>query len=290
MDQLTGGVFRAGRFTVRLQTSLTALTDAVAEMYAEAEQETAEFADFTVRVAPASGLRRWYRPQAVFSMNGARPFAPLPLRHAYPLLEWGLNWCVSQHCNEYLIIHAAVLEKAGRALVLPGTPGAGKSTLAALLSGLGGWRLLSDELTLVGLDKPEIHPNPRPISLKNQSIEILRRELPHAVLSTPVNDTLKGTVAQLRLKPTCVAAYARPALPGFVVFPSYSPSAEVELIRVPRGEAFLRMADNAFNYSILGEVGFRALARLLDHSDCFEYPNRGDVDRALRDMDSLLDA
>ena len=68
------------------------------------------------------------------------------------MLEWGLNWCVAGHAHQYLMLHAAALERNGRAVILPGDPGAGKSTLTAALM-LSGWRLLSDEITLVDRER-----------------------------------------------------------------------------------------------------------------------------------------
>lgn len=285
-----GLMFRAGRFTVRLHTPWSQLLEGVQRMYADSLDARGPFADFTVQVRPPGGLRRWYRPQALFSLNGARPFAPLPREQAYPLLEWGLNWCVSSHCHQYLIIHAAVVEKHGRALILPGSPGAGKSTLTALLTGLGGWRLLSDELTLVALDTGELHANPRPVSLKNASIDLVRREMPGAVLSPPVRDTLKGTVAHLQPGRDSQARWQEPATPAWVIFPRFAPEVTTALRRLPRGEAFIRMADNAFNYAIHGPRGFVALTRLLDRCDCFELPNDGSVDTLLSLLDRLHQA
>ena len=281
--------FSAGRFTVRLISPLDSLIDAVKLMYGDCELLDVEFADFTVRVEPPPGLRRWYRPQVRFSLNGSEPFSPLPRAHAYPLLEWGLNWCVSQHCHQYLIIHAAVLEKQGRALILPGVPGAGKSTLTAILSGRGGWRLLSDELALVQVSSGLLHPNPRPVSLKNTSIDIVRQAVPDAIFSAPVRDTLKGTVAHMRPSPDSLLRADEPAVPGLIVFPRYGSGQVAKLTRLGRGEAFMKMADNSFNYSILGVSGFETMAGLLDRCDCFEYPNGGDIDRALTDMDALID-
>lgn len=283
-----GVVLRAGRFSVRLLSPLASVAAGVHSLYADSEWLDTAFADFTVRVQPASGLRRWYRPQALFSLNGALPFAPLPLAHAYPLLEWGLNWCVSNHCHQYLIVHAAVVEKHGKALILPGTPGAGKSTLCALLTTRGGWRLLSDELTLIDLASGLVHPNPRPVSLKNASIGVVRREVPEAVLSPAVRDTLKGTVAHLRPPGDSIKRVDEPAFPALIVFPRFVEGVEGRLSPLVKGEAFMRMADNAFNYSILGAVAFRALAALVDRSDCFEFSYGGDVDEALVAMDSLV--
>ncbi len=283
-----GLVFQAGRFNIRLHTRIPAVLKSLQLMYADQNLVDEPFADFTVRVTRGSGIRCCYHPQSVFSLNGARPFAPLPLAHAFPLLEWGLNWCVSQHCHQYLVIHAAVVEKHGRALILPGLPGSGKSTLSAALTGRGGWRLLSDELTLIDPKTGCVHANPRPISLKNASIERIRSYLPQAVLSPPVHDTVKGTVAHLRPPRESVLAQTNDAIPGAIVFPRFEKGAKLQLSEIGQGDTFMRMADNAFNYSILGAVAFRALTTLVEKSLCREFVYGGDLDSALECMESLV--
>lgn len=288
-DARMGGLqFRAGRFVVRLYTPLAWVVEVVQRMYAECERLNQPFSDFTIRLVRGRGLHRWYRPQARFALDRQFPFAPLPLAHAYPLLEWGLNWCVYQHCHQYLIIHAAVVEKNGRALILPGVPGAGKSTLTAFLTGRGGWRLLSDELALIDLENGLLHPNPRPISLKNASIDLVRRGLPGCELSPLVRDTLKGTVAHLRPTAQSIARTNTPARPSLIVFPRYAPDTVTALEPLPQGEAFMHMADNAFNYGILGETAFHALARVVGQSRCYMFPNSGDVDQTLALMDERI--
>ena len=69
------------------------------------------------------------------------PFQPLPAYMALPALEWGINWCVANRANQYLMLHSAVVEKRGSAIVFPAWPGHGKTTLCAGLM-LSGWRLL----------------------------------------------------------------------------------------------------------------------------------------------------
>ena len=54
--------------------------------------------------------------------------------------------------KRYLLLHAATVEKDGRALIMTGESGAGKSTLAALL-GERGWRLMGDEFALLDMDE-----------------------------------------------------------------------------------------------------------------------------------------
>ncbi|HEY9145854.1 MAG TPA: HprK-related kinase A, partial [Thiobacillus sp.] len=167
--QLAGdGVWlRTGPFSLRIRSRLPRVAEGLAELYGQFEVRSSHqaFADFHVELNPPSRLRRWFRPQVNFSFDGAQPFKPLPLDQAYPMLEWGLNWCVSMHAHHYLIIHAAVVEKNGLAAILPAPPGSGKSTLTAGLV-LSGWRLLSDELTLIDRKTGLLHALPRPVSLK----------------------------------------------------------------------------------------------------------------------------
>jgi HprK-related kinase A len=82
------------------------------------------------------------------------------------MLEWGMNWCIASHMHYYLMLHAAVLERDGHALIMPGDPGAGKSTLTAALM-LDGWRLLSDEIALIDRNDGLLYGLARPVSLKN---------------------------------------------------------------------------------------------------------------------------
>ncbi len=135
------------------------------------------------------------------------------------MLEWGLNWCVSAHCHQYLIFHAAVIEKSGRALILPAPPGSGKSTLCAGLVNRG-WRLLSDELTLIDIASCGVVPLPRPVSLKNASIDVIRAYAPAAAIGAACarhDEGFRGPHA--RRPPTACAAGWRPRAPDGSCFP-----------------------------------------------------------------------
>ncbi|MDD5297812.1 MAG: HprK-related kinase A [Rhodocyclaceae bacterium] len=262
---------RVGAYLFRIHSPLEPVARGLALMYPDYPlAPEGEFADFPVRVMPGRFLRRWLQPQARFLANGHLPFKPMPTCQALPLLEWGLNWCVSNKVFDRLVIHSAVLERKGLALLLPGSPGAGKSTLCAALA-YSGWRLLSDELTLADLGVPRVYPLPRPISLKNRSIGILKEYAPGAVCSEPVHDTSKGSVALMRAPADSVARALEPALPRWVVFPRYVAGASSDLRPLSRGIAFMRLAEQGFNYGLLGRAGFDALSDLVDGCDCHEF-------------------
>jgi HprK-related kinase A len=280
---------RTGPFSLRIRSRVPSVAEGLADLYGQFEvrhpRET--FADFHVSVNAPTPLRRWVRPQVDFSFDGNLPFKPLPYDQAYPMLEWGLNWCVSMHAHQYLIIHAAVVEKNGGAAILPAPPGSGKSTLTAALV-LSGWRLLSDELALIDRKSGLIHPLPRPVSLKNQSIPLIRSFSAEAFINRPSHDTAKGTVAHMRPPKESVRRQHDPAQPAWVIFPKWAAGAATSLTPRSAAQTFMFLAQNAFNYSHLGADGFRVGTRLIDQVACYDFAY-SQLDEAIRVFDRLAD-
>jgi hypothetical protein len=289
--QLAGaGIWmRTGPFSLRLQSRIPFVAEGLVELYGQFEVRNAHeaFADFHVSVNPPASLRRWLRPQAAFSFDGMQPFKPLPRDQAFPMLEWGLNWCVSTQAHQYLIIHAAVVEKNGLAAILPAPPGSGKSTLTAGLV-LSGWRLLSDELTLIDRKTGLIQPLPRPVSLKNQSIDVIRQFSPDAYINRASHDTVKGTVAHMRPPRASVLRQYETARPGWVIFPKWEAGAPATLTPRSRAQTFMFLAQNAFNYSHLGADGFRVGTALIDQAACYDF-RYGALDEAIATFDGLAE-
>jgi len=265
----TGLNLQTGQFSISIKSPLERVANGVSLIYADYQVSDSEFSDFHVSITRGKGLRGWIRPQVLFNCDGYSPFKPLPIDQAFPLLEWGLNWCVSSHANSYLIIHAAVVERNGFAAVLPAPPGSGKSTLCAALVHHG-WRLLSDELTLIRLDSSLVEPLPRPVSLKNRSIEVIKNFVPSAVFSPSVHDTVKGTVAHMKPSTTSVVRSSELAKIGWIIFPKYQAESPTLIKPISKGSAFMRVADNAFNYGLLGAQAFRVLSSVMDDAEAID--------------------
>ncbi len=255
------------RFLIRSNTGL--LSRPLHLLYQDyvLETEPSGFYDFRVNVL--KGRENLVGKQIVeFDWEGSSPFPPLPLPHAHPLFEWGLNWCIATASGAHTVIHSAVVERNGMALVLPGQPGSGKSTLCAALV-LRGWRLLSDELTIVSQSSGCVQPVPRPISLKNQSIDVIQQNFPAAVMTDPVSDTHKGRIAYVRApaESTCAALLAVPI--GYVLLPKFQAGAQLVSEPLSRATALTELMEHTFNVGLMGASGFEALAHAISNAKCY---------------------
>lgn len=280
-------LLRMPPFVVRIRSPLPALHAHLQRFYADYPvAEPDAFADFDIEIAPGRGLRRW--TQSRFLLDAQEPFLPLAAAHAGAFLEWGLNWAVAQRSLGQLVMHAAVLERGGRALMLPGFPGAGKSTLCASLAFLRDWRLFSDELTLFDLQTGLVQPHPRPISLKNASIERVAA-MPGARLGPIARGTRKGDIAHAAPPTSALARADEAAAVAWVVFPRFERGAESQIEEISRVEAFALIAEQSFNRDRLGEPGFRGLCQLLDGARCFQV-RYGSTEQGLAVIDEVCSA
>lgn len=266
-----GLVIKTGPFHFRIKSEIPAVSVGLILLYADYPVINCQnFADFTVSLTRSGGFRRFWRPQVNFIHDGERPFAPLPVAQSFPLLEWAMNWCISTHAHHYLTLHAAVMEREGRAVIMPAPPGSGKSTLCAALVNRG-WRLLSDEMTLISVADGMIAPLGRPISLKNQSLALIEQFVSGAVFSQVTHDTLKGSVGHLKVSTDDVGQLERRARPRWVVFPKYVPDSNAELSVRSKANSMLELGRNSFNYTLLGLTGFELLSDLITASDCYDF-------------------
>lgn len=219
------------------------------------------WADLHIDIERQTGWRRWIRPQIRFRCDGQQPFDPFPADTPLPLLEWGGNWLIGRRMNDHLLFHAGVLERDGLALLMPATPGSGKSTLSAALS-LRGWRLLSDEFGALDCRTDRFRAVLKPVALKNESIDVIRRWSPDAAIGPEFPKTRKGTVAHLSATSDAVNRRHETARPGAVVLPRWEAGSPTRWQRIDAEAVFRSLAFNAFNYAVVAEDAFRAAIRL----------------------------
>lgn len=235
--------------------------------------------------------RRWKyfplpRRTVRFLVDGRAPHADMPLYQAPAVLEWGINLVIALRYHCFLMLHAAVVERDGLALVLPAAPGSGKTTLCAALIHRG-WRLLSDEFGLVRPGTIDFLPIPRPMPLKNESIPLLATFAPESRWGPVIPNTRKGTIRHLCPSRADIDRSDTPAPLRWIVFPQWRADATLDLQPVSPAEGFARIASNAFNYEMLGHEGFRTVRSLVNASSCFtlEYSR---LDDAIDAMDAMV--
>ena len=253
-------------------------------LYADYPKPRDGIPDFTVRLFAARPWRRIMRPAVMIGGDFVLPeAAPLPLAQGLLAAEMGMNLQMALGQRRYLLLHASVVERDGRALVMTGISGAGKSTLAALLSRRG-WRLMGDEFALVDPETGLIHPFPRLVSLKNAAIGVVESAVPDARFGPLLAGTPKGDIRHLVPDAQAIATMDVPAELALVLFPRFGfEAAERE---VAPSEVFVRLTQASTNYVALGERGFDALTRIVQTvpARAIDYP---DTDSAIAQVEAL---
>ncbi len=274
-------------FVVRVRSTLPFFADQLHALYRDFRlAPTAGYADVDARLVRVPGWRARLRPEVQFVVDGVTPFEPFPLAHALPMFEWGVNWVFSHRMHERLLLHAAVVERGGRAVLLPAWPGSGKSTLAVSLM-MRGWRFLSDEFGVATLGEARVHPFVRPAALKNASIDVMRAFAPDGYIGPVFRGTRKGDVAHVRPSADSVARAHESAAIAAIVFPDFQAGAPATLQALEPATAFLKLAGNSFNYEIVGERAFRTVAAIVRRAPC-RMLRYGDLDAAHAALDALL--
>jgi HprK-related kinase A len=216
-------------------------------------------------------LRRWIRPKFRLACD-FEPFETLPMPRRLGLLgfEMGMNLQMAAGWRRHIVLHAAAAARDDRAVMLIGDSGAGKSTLSALLSWSAGWRHFGDEFALLDLQEPKLHPYPRPISLKNESIAVMEARAPADRFGPRLENTVKGTIRHLLPPREAIAAMDAPAPIAMVIAPRFAPGATPQWRPMTKTETYVRLAASSTNQTLLGEAGFEAVWRCLDKAPAFD--------------------
>ena len=264
-----------GPVAFRIGSAWRAPLEALARLYAGYPAPPDGLADVTVRLEPEKPWRRWLRPSVAIRGDYVLPdAAPLSLAHGLLAAEMGMNLQMALGQRRWLLLHAATVERDGRALILTGESGAGKSTLAALL-GERGWRLMGDEFALLDMHSGLLMPFPRAVSLKNGAIRVMEAEVPADRFGPLLEGTPKGAIRHLRPNAAALARMDEGAMPSLILFPRFGPAAAVR--GVGQAEVFMRLTQASTNYVALGRQGFEALTRLVRTNPALaiDYPDTG---------------
>jgi HprK-related kinase A len=265
---------RIGPVSYRVGSAWPGPIAALGRLYAGYPDPEDGIATVTARIGPPRPWRRWLRPQVAIEGDHTLPDTlPMALRHGLLAAEMAMNMQVALGERRHLLIHAAAVERDGKAVLLPGDSGSGKSTLAALL-GENGWRLMADEFVMIDMATGMALPFPRAISLKNSAIaEVAARIADPTRFGPHLSGTPKGELRHLRPNRDAIARMDEPARPALILFPSFGFA--TDSAGISRSELFMRLTEGSTNYIALGQTAFGALIRLVEQVPAarFAYPD-----------------
>ena len=209
--------FSIGGINVSLLSDCRSFVDEYLSLYAPYRRESGQQDAIVVEIRAGHHFP-WRRGPYLIRSEDDNGIQVRRRREVLPHLEWIINWQIIQQRGEYVQLHAAALEIGGKALILPGDPGCGKSTLTAGLLARK-WSYLCDEFALIDRATLAVHPFPRALCMKERSFPVvdglglpLRRKIPY-------RKPVKGRVAFLNPREIRSDIEGRPSPVRWVVFP-----------------------------------------------------------------------
>lgn len=259
--------YRIGPVPVSLTSVVPGVADDFHELYrayAVASPTGDEFAIDVIAKRSARSLRRYYHVVA----NGESLFAVRNENEILPHVEWAINTMVATRLPQYLQIHASVVARNGVAIICPGQPGQGKTTLAAALLSRG-WSYLSDEFALLDPDTRLVEPYPKALCVKAGSLDALRRMRLPIDADRVYYKGEKGRVAMLnplKIRPDVVSGRCRV---GMVILPEVNHSTTPVIERVSRAQMVFELTRCSFNFGKFRAPGFHLLADVVEKAGCY---------------------
>lgn len=259
--------FSIGAVNVSLRSGCKSFIDEFASLYGEYRIPSAGAEAIEVEL----GARRqfpWWGGPFTLSSEGMSDFQVERRHEVLPHLEWFINWQIIRKCKKYLQLHASSLAREGSALILPGSPGSGKTTLTAGLL-TRGWSYLCDEFALVSPQVGTVYPFPRALCIKEPAFAVMDRLGVRLSRETPYHKPTKGRVAFLNPLDVRPDIVGRPALVQWIVFPKYVADGAPVLTPMTRAEAAYELARQCFNFSAYRERALPVLANMVRGAECF---------------------
>ena len=229
---------------------------------------------FSVIVSPPSS-NRTTRPFHYVYRDDVRAGRTTNYWHIFRLLEWQTNLFMGEEVERFFLLHAGTVAINGVGIVFPAPSESGKTSLTMALTRRG-YRYMSDEFAVIDSQTGELHPFPKPLSVKNISIfpDLARRENIWVGPKTGERGVELDASAEVPVwyvHPEDVSRNPTgdPVPVGFVIFPRYAPNEKPRIEPVTAGEAARKLIENSVNFHRFGGEGLRVVAQLAQAAQCF---------------------
>ena len=190
-----------------------------------------------------------------------------------PRIERQINQYLVGALGDRLLLHAGAAVGAGRAVILPATAGAGKTSLVAGLVRRG-CGYLTDELVILHARTSSIVPFPKAMSLKEGSFALFESLGPDP--TGPEHDRVWYLDPE-RLRPGSVVK--RPTPISWVIFPRFEAGTKTRIEPLTVGETVLGLFENTVNTARHKEKGLDRLIGIAKRAPGYRLVF-GDLDEA----------
>ena len=168
--------------------------------------------------------------------------------------------------DNYLLIHAGVVQRDGKAYIFPADGGGGKSTLVAWLFSEG-CEVLSDDVGLISLKDGLIYPYPLPIKLLNPPREVITSLLKNRDIIVEHFEFSEGILYYIR--------YKNPPLTGCkigsFIFPRRIKTKDVCIRPLNKKELLLRLIPHCNNLYFQSREAYSFLFKLIEKISGYEF-------------------
>ncbi len=184
-------------------------------------------------------------------------------------------------CTGGILVHAAAVARDGKALVLAGNTGAGKTTLATWLV-YRGFDYLTDELLYIDTKAMSVNGFARPLHLKKPARALFANVIDmegDAVMESPLGSHVSPTRLGARV--------ARSARPCAVVLPAYRAGVRLDLRPLPKARAATRLMGCLVNARQRQQHGFDRVSGLMQTVPAFAM-TYSDLEEAGAQLETML--
>ena len=171
--------------------------------------------------------------------------------------------------TQHWVMHAGMVARAGKGILLPGGTTHGKSTLTAMLVHEGLDYLGDEHVILDREGSLAVRGFPRPIVLREDSYEKIREIVP--ALEPVVPPLLiegKGDfyIDPENLRPGSVAEQAELL---YIVFPHYAPDESPALVPISKADAMVQLLRGFLHFKHFRAAAIEGLSNIVDRVPCY---------------------
>jgi len=184
-------------------------------------------------------------------------------------LERDIEGSVMRKLFDHYLIHAGVVARYGKGLILPAGPGKGKTTLVAALLERG-FQYLCDDFAIIDPVSLKVLPFPKSLCFEGDGLEFFPNLRAHA---TATDWTANGEVWPVwYVDPLEVGpgGLGEASSVKYIIFPEHDHFRETRLTRLSKAKAVLGLAENLLNFDFFGKAVVDPLINLVENSECFK--------------------